>query len=210
MIHNMWLWAKRGLFAVLAVTLLVATAALGFLIWEKHRLAQFSRTHERPLPVKGNHLLGKLKPVSSRNSLQFSVKPSFDDREYTVYLFEENGKGLGEALIAHRDGQLVSHRSFSIPLADFNEFLERWDSATDGYNGEGRVWADGNHLAFERIRGTRVTSGDGNSPCHYDVLGDWAAQNLTAYVPELADLRAPWLPIMLISETCNRGFFSLR
>lgn len=77
---------------------------------------------------------------------------------------------------------------------------------TDGYSGEGRTLTDGNPLAFERLRGARVTSGEGNSPCHYDVLGDMAAQEFGRFVPELEDLRDPTLPWRLKGKFCNKSF----
>jgi hypothetical protein len=215
---TMWYWATKAFIAVITVTLLVATATLGFLVFDRHRLAQFNRTYERGLLVdqsdshlvEVHDLLGRLKPAAVRNSLQFVISPSLGNRRYAVSLSEANSRALGEAIITLRDGHLIAHRSFAMPFADLHDFLDRWDAVSDGYSGEGRAWTDGNHLTFERIRGRRVTSGDGNSPCHYDVLGDWAAQRLSAYVPELADLRAPWLPMTLISRTCTKGILNLR
>lgn len=97
-----------------------------------------------------------------------------------------------------------------MPLTDLDDFLDQWDAVSDGYSGEGRGLTDGNPLAFERRRGERFASGEGNSPCHYDVLGDWAAQQLSTYVPELSDLRQPSLPMLLVSDFCRRSIFNLR
>lgn len=198
------------------VAILVIGIAL-FLMVESHRIAQFDRTYERPLPVDPNNyvlepahrLLDKLGPRSSDNSLQFVVMPSFGKRWFAVSLVEVNGKGLGEAIVAHPDGGLVSHQLFEIPPPELKRFFDRWDELTDGYSGDGRSYLDGNPLAFERHRGQKITSGVGNSPCHYDALGDWATHRLSLYVPELSDLREPRMEEMLKSDVCSPSIFGL-
>ncbi|QSR20425.1 hypothetical protein CA833_0180 [Novosphingobium sp. KA1] len=113
-------------------------------------------------------------------------------------------------MIVRPDGSLISRQSFEMPLLDLKQFFEVWDEISDSYSGEGRSLMDGTALAFERKRKRQFTSGVGNSPCHYDVLGDWAAQRLSPWVSELSDLRDPILPQLLKSKNCNRSMFSLR
>ena len=202
-----------GLIALVAITVVGITFII---LAEKYWMAQFNRTHERPLQVDPSHLvlesahrlLSKLQPEQSGNRLQFVVMPSFGKRWFAVSIAEVNGQGVGEAIVEARDTEHLERRAFIMSRAELLTLLERWDALTDGYSGEGHALTDGSPLAFERRRGERVTSGEGNSPCHYGVLGDWAAQRLSQYVPELQDLRyfgdKPWK-----SDDCNRSIFSL-
>lgn len=216
--HTIYRWVKRILIGLSAFAGLAAVALISFVVIERHRIAQFNRTHEHALDVDPNHpvlvdahrLLGKLKPDVSDNSLRFASMPSFGKRWFAISVEETDGMGVGEAVVVSPDGAELERRSFEMPRSELISFLERWDSITDGYRGEGRGLTDGSPLAFERRRGDRVTSGEGNSPCHYDVLGDWAAQRLARYVPELLDLRYEDLGKLLKSDFCNRSVFDLR
>lgn len=216
--QKIWRWTKRGMIAAGIVLAILSFAFISLVVLQRHHLAQFNRTYERPLQVdpddpvleSAHRLLGDLRPSSSDNSLRFAVMPSFGKRWFAVSLVETRGKGIGQTVIVRPDGSLISRQSFEMPLSDLKQFFEIWDEISDGYSGEGRSLTDGTPLAFERKRGRQFTSGVGNSPCHYDVLGDWAAQRLSPWVSELSDLRDPILPQMLKTETCNRSMFSLR
>jgi len=202
-----------GLITLVAIAVSVSVLLIAA---EKHWMARFNRTHERPLQVDPNdpvlesahHLLSKLQPTLHDNSLQFVVMPSFGQRWFAVSIAEVNGEGVGEVIVETRNPEDTKHRRFTMPKAELLRFLARWDALTDGYAGEGRGLTDGNPLAFERQRGDRITSGEGNSPCHYDVLSDWAAQRLSQFAPELRDLRQIGLNKVLESDFCNRSIFS--
>ncbi|MFC3673184.1 hypothetical protein [Novosphingobium pokkalii] len=213
-----WLWIKRGVFTIAAIFTLAAISSALFLLKEKHRLAQFNRTHQRPLLVDARDpvlidahaLLAHLQTPKAANSLQFAAMPSFGKRWFAISLSETGTRSMGEVIVTTLAGQVLRQDTFVVPRDDLALFLRRWDEITDGYSGEGRLLTDGTPLAFERRRAGAITSGEGNSPCHYDVLGDLAAQALGRYVPELADLRDPTLPAKLRSNFCNRSIFALR
>lgn len=215
--QTIWRWTKRIIGAGVGLAALLAISVGLFVSWEGYRFAQGNRTHERPLLndadklvlVSAHRLLEQLKPVAGTNSLRFAVMPSFGKRWFAVSVAEVNGRGVGEAIITTPTGALVGHRVFDIPKDELLPFLGQWDEMTIGYTGEGRVLTDGNPLAFERRQGARITSGEGNSPCHYDVLADWAAQALDRYVPELQDLRNPQLAMLLKTKFCNRPLLTL-
>lgn len=211
-------WTKSGFISTTVLFAIPVIVVVSLVVLQRHHIAQSNRTYERPLRIDpgdpvledAHHLLGKLRPALSDNSLRFAVMPSFGKRWFAISLAEREGKGVGQVVIVRPDGSLISHRAFKLPLTDLNRFLVTWDAIGDRYSGEGRSFTDGTPLAFERHRGRRFTSGAGNSPCHYDVLGDWAAQQLSALVPELSDLRAPNLAQFLKTDTCNPSIFSLR
>jgi len=136
--------------------------------------------------------------------------PSFGKRWFAVSVGIINGQGVGEAVVTSPTGEVIRHETFVLPQYELHLFLNRWDEVVDGYSGEGRALTDGTHLEFERHRGARITSGSGNSPCHYDVLGDWAAQAFERYVPEMQDLRNPQLAMLLRTRFCNPSIFDLR
>lgn len=213
-----WRWFKRGLLGLIALFALLVIGLGFFLMKERHRLAEFNRTHERPLfdgtdnavRADAHIMLSSLKPTAAEDSLRFAVMPSFGKRWFALSVSITNERGEGEAIVSTPTGGLLRHQKFEVPRDELRLFLSQWDEITDGYTGEGRMLTDGNPLAFERRRIARVTSGVGNSPCHYDVLGDLAAQTFGRFVPELSDLRDPTLPWRLKSKFCNRSIYDLR
>jgi len=213
MARAIWRWVN---WAVVGACLLASALAAVVTLWvviERHRIADLNRTHERPLlvhpddPVLANahQLLGTLRPPPSRDSLQFVVMPSFGPRWFAVSLAQTGSEGVGEANVVSPDGRRIARYEFVMPTNNVARLLARWDALSDGYSGEGHLMADGNPLAFERHRGNRVTSGEGNSPCHYDVLGDLAAQSLSTFVPELLDLRIVQQSHVSQSDLCRRS-----
>ncbi len=214
----LWPWIKRGAFTIAALFALIAISSALVLLWKKHRLAQFNRTHLRPLlfdasnPVltDAHALLARLQNPKAASSLQFAAMPSFGKRWFAISLSETGPRSIGEVIITTPAGQVLRKDTFVVPGDDLASFLRQWDEITDGYSGEGRILTDGNPLAFERRRDGAISSGEGNSPCHYDVLGDLAARALGQYVPELADLRDPTLPAILQSNLCKRSIFVWR
>lgn len=213
-----WRWTKRGIIAVTALLVLLAVTVCLFLIIANHRMAEVNKTHERPLtedPLYKGHsalnlMFDLLKPVQGRDTLRFVSMPSFGKHWFAVSISVINDQGNGEAVVMSPKGEVIRHEVFVIPKSDLLRFLSRWDEMVDGFSGEAIAVTDGTYLAFERHRGARVTSGSGNSPCHYDVLGDWAAQSFERYVPEMRDLREPQLAMLLKSSSCNRSIFGLR
>lgn len=216
--RTIWRWARwcvvgiAGLFAFSAI-------GLGLLVtWERHRIAELNRTHERPLLVDINDpilveahaRMAGLKLSAGSDDLRFAVMPSFGKRWFAMAITERNGRGAGEVIVTNPAGELLRHETFDVPKSDLDLFLRQWDEITDDYSGEGRLLTDGNPLAFERRRGLRITSGEGNSPCHYDVLADLAAQAFDRYIPDLRDLRDPTLPATLKGKFCNQPIFALR
>ena len=215
---TVWRWVKRGILATIALLLLLCISLCLFWVYEKHRLAQFNRTHERPLSdyawrtgsTAPQEMFARLKPSQGADNLRFIAMPSFGKRWFAVSLGVINNQGVGEAVVTNRLGEVIRHETFVLPKSDMLLFFTQWDEMVDGYSGEGRSLTDGTWLQFERRRGARITSGSGNSPCHYDVLGDWAAQTFERYVPEMQDLRDPQLAMLLKTRTCNPQLFDLR
>ncbi|WP_068073657.1 hypothetical protein [Novosphingobium lentum] len=213
-----WRWTRRCFYGIAGLLAFSAVSLGLFLAWERHRLAEFNRTNDRPLLIDSNNpvladahaMMAGLIPSDGSDGLRFAVMPSFGKRWFAMSVASRNGRGDGEVIVTTPSGELLRHQKFDIPKPDLELFLRQWDEITDDYSGEGRSLTDGNPLAFERRRGLRITSGEGNSPCHYDVLGDLAAQAFGPYVSELQDLRDPTLPARLKGKFCNPSFFALR
>ncbi|KUR80113.1 hypothetical protein [Novosphingobium sp. FSW06-99] len=208
-------WITRGAMVMVTIVALATVCLAGYQLLERHRMAQRNRTVEGPLKVdpgdpvliSAHAFLDVLGPSTTGDGLRFAVMPSFGKRWIAISLSEHAGANPVRALIYDRSTGVYSRRNFDLPAPDAASFLRQWDNVTDGYSGEPRLLADGTPLAFERRRGSRLTSGVGNSPCHYDVLGDIAARRLARYIPELADLRVANLAEVLKGRICNTSIF---
>lgn len=211
-------WVKRVIIGLAIIMCLLAVVPVSYLLFERHRYAQFNRTVDAPLKVDpGNlvladahKLLNFLGAPTGTNSLQFAAMPSFSERWFAVSLSEREGESPVRVLIYSRTTGKFYRRDFALPTAEARTFFQEWDSVIDGYAGEPRLLTDGNPLAFERRFPSSVSSGEGNSPCHYDVLGGIAARHLTRNAPELADLRTINEGKLLRSKTCDTSILNLR
>ena len=204
------IWARRCLIGVGIVVAALIVIFGGLLLLERYRIAQFNRTHERVLPTdkdspvlsSAHEILSSLSPTQGEDTLRFAAMPSFGERWFAVSISYKGNYAIGEVVVQDRsDGTLQKHR-FEAPPRLVRQFLNEWDGLTDDYSGEARSLTDGTPIAFERKRGSHVTSGVGNSPCHYDVLGDASARYFSRYVPELSDLRNPEIDRLLASDVC--------
>jgi len=149
-------------------------------------------------------LLADVPPLKSLsdNSLRFAAMPSFGRRWMAVALARTKAGAVGNLAVLDRAAGTVSKRKVQVTARAYDEMMKRWDSEADGYWGDMRMWADGSPLGFERRRGRHITSGIGNSPCHYDGLGNLAAIYLGPQIPELLDLRAPEFDKLKKSDAC--------
>lgn len=204
------MWARRCLIGVGVIVAALIAIVGGLLLLERHRIAQFNRTYERVLPTdkdnpvlsSAHKILSSLSPTQGENTLRFAAMPSFGERWFAVSISDKSNSATGEVVVHDRsDGTLQRHR-FEAPPRVVRQFLNEWDGLTDDYSGEARSVTDGTPIAFERRRGSHVTSGVGNSPCHYDVLGDASARYFSRYVAELSDLRNPHIDRLLASDVC--------
>lgn len=152
----------------------------------------------------GEDLLAKLPPLSalSDDSLRFVAMPSFGDRWMAVSLSKTDGRVSGHLVVLDREKGSMSKRAFQMDQSDFDHLIERWDAQTDNYWGSASMFTDGTPLGFERKRGRVITSGIGNYPCHYDVLGNLAAIYIGPVVEEVLDLREPNIADRLASGQC--------
>lgn len=213
-----WHGVRRGIWAVTLLSLLLFGAFILFWLHDQHRMAQLNSTHEGPLSGyawSGDNnqpetLFARLKPAQGADNLRFIAMPSFGKRWFAISVGIVKDQGVGEAVVTRRSGEVIRHETFTLAKSDVLFFLHQWDAMVDGYAGEARLQTDGTLLEFERHRGPRITSGSGNSRCHYDVLGDRAAQAFGRYVPELADLRNPQLAMLLKTRSCSPPIFDWR
>lgn len=152
----------------------------------------------------GESLLSNLPPLSalSDDSLRFVAMPSFGDRWMALSLSKTDDRVSGQLVVLDRETGSVSKRALQMDQAAFGHLTKRWDAQTDNYWGSLRMFTDGTPLGFERKRGSMTISGIGNSPCHYDVLGNFAAIFVGPHAEELLDLTVPDIDERLASDHC--------
>ncbi|MEH3106499.1 MAG: hypothetical protein PGN09_04200 [Sphingomonas fennica] len=143
-----------------------------------------SRTHEASLQQSGNafirefvvKFLVKLPPIQDLHGdgLRFIAMPSFGTSEYALAVsLRSKASGAAGTLVVldkTNDVPRYSHRRFSMPTATYRALVADIDRLTDSWPGDADDCWDGSPVAFERVRGTRVTSGLGNCSPHYGQL----------------------------------------
>lgn len=183
---------KRGLIALGAIIAIIGAGGAFFVIRENLRIAELDKTHSGPLTFEAHDTVSRALFTSlgppAADSLHFIATP-FRGSWFAVAISVDSGRGKGQIVIYDRKDGQSERRDFSMPAADANRFLDEWDRISDPYSGSSSIWLDGNGLAFERHRGPRTTSGQGNNPCHYEKLAQVAARHLSLYVPDLAALQ---------------------
>jgi hypothetical protein len=146
------------------------------------KLIERSRTHETPLQeddepyVRGSavELLATLPPLKTLHGdgLRFVAMPSFGTSDYALAVSLPSGAAYATGVLIVIDktneSRTAATRQFRIPSAAYQRMVADLDRLTDGWPGDDNQCLDGSPAAFERVRGTRVTSGIGNCSQHYD------------------------------------------
>lgn len=187
-----WRWLHRfGYLTTLIVVaeVILASIALVPQLIDAHRRQVWAEratmTYSEPLAAHPETYLGRdVIPVMdslshvgdpSRNILRIVVDPSFGEASYAVVLSEGTTKAppTGFLLVTDRTkaGAPIHTRSFSFTAASYQSLTRTVDALTDGWPGSNRDFCcDGTGVAFERVRGNRITSGSGNCSPHYERL----------------------------------------
>lgn len=181
-----WRWLHRmGYVCTLIVLaeLLWAGTLLTMAWWQQRQrsveMLAHSRVHDGPilsdpkaidLSSKALSRLASLRPVTrlGPNAVRLAVEPAMSDIAYALALRRQGDKAEGLALVfRHQPDGTEERRAyhFQAPLAEFDQIMTQFDLVTDGYEGGDRRCTDGVQYAFERRRGTRVTSGTSTSNC---------------------------------------------
>lgn len=187
---------KRALLVLGAFIAIMGVGGAFFMVRENLRTAEIDQTHSGPLTFQAHDAVSRALFTSlgppAADSLHFIATP-FRGSWFAVAISVDSSRGKGQVVIYDREGGRSERRSFSMPASDASRFLDEWDRISDPYSGSSSIRLDGNGLAFERHRGPRTTSGQGNSPCHYGKLAQVAALHLSVYVPDLVALAKPAL-----------------
>lgn len=135
------------------------------------------------------------------NGIRFLALPSLSHTSYGLFLKAENDGGASGEFIVFRHSataptQLI-HHPIRIPEMPYRDFLKAIDDSADGYWGSAQMCLDGTGILFERIRGSRVTSGNGNyCTAHYErismIVLNFVRQNVAS--PDLPRESSWWLP----------------
>lgn len=170
---------------LVAVQILLIVGVICWEQWETVRrfqlLREWSKTQEGPLkhddrlPVDDlSAYLKRLPPTAGMNGdgFRFVVAPSFSQSDYAFSLSLKRGASQADGHLytfASRTHALTGpSRAFAVPAWDYRRYADAMDRLTDGWPGADEGCTDGAPVAFERIRGARVTSGRGNCSSHYD------------------------------------------
>lgn len=170
--------------------------------WLRHRdltakLIEDSRTHETPLReddepyVRGSavKLLAILPPLTALhgNGLRFVAMPSFGTSDYALAVSLPSGalyaSGVLTVIDKTNEKRAASTRQFRIPSAAYQRLVTELDHLADGWPGDGVQCLDGAPAAFERVRGTRITSGIGNCSPHYDRIKLLVLNSVRRFAP---------------------------
>lgn len=199
------LWAHRVGYvttALIAAELLaiVFFGARGWFENREMRAARIgeSRTHEGPLRaaddgiVRGSaaYLLGQLPPLEALHGdgVRFVAMPSFNQAHFAVAIsLPKPNASVAEGIVVRFDQDNrygpLGQRQFRMPASAYRSLTAKLDTLTDGWPGEAIWCLDGTPTAFERVRGTRVTSGIGNCELHYQHVSQLMWNYLHRFAP---------------------------
>jgi hypothetical protein len=169
---------------LVAIQILFIIGAICWDEWDEARRTrswwEWSKTQEGPLKrdtrLPNDDLLDYLRqllPIASLHGdgFHFVVTPSFSQSDYAFTLSLRQGaksaKGSLYVLGSRTPEAVVQPRAFTVPAWDYRRYADVMDRLTDGWPGADEGCTDGAPVAFERIRGERVTSGRGNCSPHY-------------------------------------------
>ncbi|MBB5717961.1 hypothetical protein FHR23_000868 [Stakelama sediminis] len=189
--------------ALILAEILLVTVVAGR-EWYRHRqerakLIEQTRTHDSPWALNDDpYFREEARPLLSvmpsladlhGNGLRFISMPALRGVRYGVVLWlpQPNAKqanGIFVMADKQQDGAVTHQRAFFMPARDFRALMHRIDILTDGWAGDADgICLDGNPVAFERIRGTKITSGAGNCSSHYDRLKKLLYQAVQRFAP---------------------------
>jgi hypothetical protein len=198
-----WLHRIGYVTTALIVVQLLAIGYFGTRGWiedREMRAAKIAdtRTHEGPLQptddrwVRGSaiHLLGKLPPLGALNGdgIRFVAMPSFNSSHFAVAITlpdptADEAQGVLSTFAQHDKYAPLGERQFRMPATAYRSLAARLDDLTDGWPGHSVVCLDGTPVAFERVRGSRITSGSGNCHSHYDQVSELMLDHLLRFAP---------------------------
>ncbi len=168
---------------VLVVLELIGLAGLATAGWLRQRqwdarLMEESQTHDGPIRERkyGISAFETLAPLPSLASLEsdglrFAAMPGLGWYWYALSLGGKGDEVQGTLIITQRasknnqDFASPTTKHFTMPRAEYAHFMANIDMLTHAYRGDRGVCLDGIGVAFERARGARVISGEGNGGC---------------------------------------------
>lgn len=143
-------------------------------------------------------VLSVLPPPSSLkpDGLRFVAMPSFGDTYFALSLRKASTGGEGEMfMFALKNGDDEPKRlRIHLSAERFSVLLAELDAASASWDGEASWWTDGTGVVFERIRGSEVSSGIGNSPNFYGKIGKIIFDAIQPSTPQLARFGTDWHP----------------
>ncbi len=143
-------------------------------------------------------LLGMLPALSTLKpeGVRFVAMPSFGHTHFALSLRKTTAGGEGEMFMIELHGTSVPRRvPIHMEAAKFAKMLAQLDALSASWDGEASWWTDGTGVVFERVQGTQVTSGGGNSPNFYGKIGEIIFKAVRPTIPQLAPFAPDWHPL---------------
>lgn len=137
------------------------------------------RTYERPLAsprIQGRFAALARENPAGPDSLKVYTSGPFCCFAIMILSAGQNGAPAHGVEADYADDGTPMHgvTHFEMPAAAYAAAMRRFDQLTDGRPGDTDIGADGAHVAFERVRGARVTSGEGSTasrtPHYSDIM----------------------------------------
>jgi hypothetical protein len=169
-----------------------------------------SRTHDGPVRADHDiirrsavHLFGQLPALDALHGdgLRFVAMPSFNQAHFAVVIYMPSpGAKDAEGLVSRFDQQNnyapLGQRQFHMTASAYRSLVAKLDRLTDDWSGSPDLCLDGTPIAFERVRGRRITSGVGACGQRYADLALLVSNYLQQFAPS-ADLptRGDWEPV---------------
>ncbi len=198
-----WLHRIGYVTTALIVVQLLAIGYFGTRGWLEERELRAARiaetrTNEGPLQPTDDrwvrasaiYLLERLPPLEALNGdgIRFVAMPSFNSSHFAVAISlpdpaAAEAQGVLSTFAAQEKYAPLSERQFRMPATAYRSLAARFDELTDGWPGHWSMCLDGNPVAFERVRGRRITSGSGNCHSHYDQVSELIWVYLRRFVP---------------------------
>lgn len=154
-------------------------------------------------------VLNVLPPPSTLvpEGLRFVAIPSFGDTSFALSLRRTPAGGDGEMYMIPLQDQDDEPKPVQIHLSmeKFTKLLADLDAISASWHGEVGWWTDGTDVVFERVRGTEITSGMGNSPNFYGKVGEIIFNALQPSTPQLARFETDWHPKEATSASKGNG-----
>lgn len=178
---------RRAVKILLFAIVTIAVTRVGHMVFDP--VWKDSRTQTGPLPVEHSRyytspseyvsLLPGLHQLGG-DGFRFVANPFRGTRDYALAVWRPKGSrnAKGVLIVFDRETGKGQPHDFNVSAIEFDRAMQQFDRTIAWWIGEGTMCLDGTSTAFERVRGRRIVSGQGNAACsdHYGALSAVAVE----------------------------------